>query len=75
MAHALNVGSRKSGVLNNKHLNNKLYCQMSGVQMIVQYSDHHLSTSCVFKWYSNTGPSGERTSLDHSNTGLKLSMV
>ena len=54
------------------------------IQMVVQYSDHHLNTSpvfkwcsqCqtkfspVFKWHSNNGSFGDRTTFDHLNTRL-----
>ena len=44
------------GDLNHKHLNNKLLLtgiQMSGIQMAVQYSDHHLNTGQHIVRYSN----------------------
>ena len=58
--------------------------QMSGIQMVVQYSDPHLNTDPVFKWWSeyqtklstgfkwhsNNGPFGDRTNFDHLNTRL-----
>ena len=57
---------------------------MSGILMVVKYSDHHLNTiptfiwasehwtkfSPVFKWHSNTRPLAYRTTSDHLNTGL-----
>ena len=52
---------------------------MSGIQMVVRYSDHHLITGPVFKWNSNNGPFGDWTTFDHSNTPtspvLKRSVV
>ena len=82
-----------SGDLNSKHLNNGIirvadFClssiQISGIQMVVQYSYHHLNSSPGFKWWSeyhtnfcpvfkghlNTGPFGHRTTFDHLNTRL-----
>ena len=58
--------------------------QMSSIQMVVQYSDHHLDTglvfkwwseywtkfSPVFKWHSNNRPFGDLTAFDHLNTRL-----
>ena len=51
--------------------------QMSGIQMVVRYSNHHLNTgpvfkwwseyqtkfSPVFKWHSNNRPFGDRTTF------------
>ena len=70
--------------LNNEHLNDKLLIQMSSIQMVVWYSDHHLNTALVFKWcseyrtkfspvfiwHSNNGPFRYRTAFDHLNTRL-----
>ena len=44
--------------------------QMSDIQMVVWYSDHHSNTGLVFKWHSNNWPFGDRTTFDHSNTRL-----
>ena len=58
--------------------------QMSGIQVVVQYSDHHSNTgpvfkwrseyrtksSPVFKWHSNNGPFGDHTTFNHLNTRL-----
>ena len=82
-----------SGDLKNEHLNNgnisikNFYLsgiQMSGIQKVIWYSEHHLNTipvfkwwseyqtklNPVFKWHSNTGPINDRTTLDHLNTRL-----
>ena len=58
--------------------------QMSGIQMVVGYSDHHSNTgpvlkwwseyntkfSPVFKWHLNNGQFGDRTTFDHSKARL-----
>ena len=57
---------------------------LSGIQMVVWYSDHHSDTgpvfkwrseyltkfSLVFKWHTNNGPFGDWTNLDQLNTRL-----
>ena len=77
-----------SGDLNNEHLNNRnikiINFYLSSIQMLVQYSDHHLYTSPTFKWWSeyqtlfspvfkchsNKGPFSDQITFDHSNTRL-----
>ena len=54
--------------------------QMSGILMVVGYSDHYLNTgplykwwsefSWVFKWHLNTGPFSYRAIFDHLNTRM-----
>ena len=43
---------------------------MSGIQMVVQYSDHHLDTGPLFKWHLNAGPFSVQTTFKPSNTRL-----
>ena len=61
-----------SGDLNNKHLNSNLSLvriQMSGIQMVVWYSDHHLNTGLVFKWQSEYWTKFSPVFKWHSNKG------
>ena len=58
--------------------------QMSSIQMVVRYLDHHLDTRLVFKWWSeyqtkynlvfkshfNTRLFGNRTTFNNSKTRL-----
>ena len=46
---------------------------MSGIQMLVQYTDQYedrTKFSSVIKWHLNTGPFCDQTTFNHSNTRL-----